>query len=61
VEACKAHGKFAGIGGIYDDALLRRYIGMGVRLVIGGNDLGLMMSAASASGGLHSRFARARF
>ncbi|HEY3911226.1 MAG TPA: aldolase/citrate lyase family protein [Stellaceae bacterium] len=48
VEACKAHGKFAGIGGIYEDALLRRYIGMGVRLVIGGGDLGFMMSAATA-------------
>jgi 2-keto-3-deoxy-L-rhamnonate aldolase RhmA len=48
VEACHAHGKFAGVGGIYEDALLRRYIGMGVRLVIGGGDLGFMMSAATA-------------
>ena len=48
VDACRAHGKFAGIGGIYDDALLRRYIGMGVRLVLGGGDLGFMMSAATA-------------
>jgi 2-keto-3-deoxy-L-rhamnonate aldolase RhmA len=48
VDACRAHGKFAGIGGIYEDALLRRYIGMGVRLVIGGGDLGFMQAAASA-------------
>jgi len=48
VDACRAHGKFAGIGGIYEDALLRRYIGMGVRLVIGGGDLGFMQAAGSA-------------
>jgi len=51
VDACRAHGKFAGIGGIYDDALLRRYIAMGVRLVIGGADLGFMMSAATTRAG----------
>jgi 2-keto-3-deoxy-L-rhamnonate aldolase RhmA len=28
--------------------LLRRYIGMGVRLVIGGGDLGFMQAAATA-------------
>ena len=52
VDACKANGKHAGIGGIYDDALLRRYIGMGVRLVLGGGDLGFMMSAATARAGV---------
>lgn len=48
VEACGTHGKFAGIGGIYEEALLRRYIGMGVRLVLGGGDLGFMQAAAAA-------------
>jgi 4-hydroxy-2-oxoheptanedioate aldolase len=48
VEACRAHRKFSGIGGVYDETLLRRYIGMGVRLVLGGGDLGFMMSAATA-------------
>lgn len=46
-EACRAHGKFAGIGGIADEALLRRYIGMGVRVVLPGSDLSLMMAAAA--------------
>ena len=46
-EACRAHGKFAGVGGIADEALLRRYIGMGVRLVLPGSDLSLMARAAS--------------
>jgi 4-hydroxy-2-oxoheptanedioate aldolase len=48
VEACQTHGKYAGIGGIYEEGLLRRYIGMGVRLVLGGSDLGYMQSAAAA-------------
>ena len=47
VEACSAHGKFAGIGGVYEESLMRRYIGMGVRLVLGGGDLGFMTSAAT--------------
>ena len=47
VEACRAHGKFAGIGGVYEESLMRRYIGMGVRLVLGGGDLGFMTAAAT--------------
>jgi 2-keto-3-deoxy-L-rhamnonate aldolase RhmA len=46
-EACRAHGKFAGVGGIGDEALLRRYIGMGVRLVLPGSDLSFMAAAAT--------------
>src|SRR6266699_5196898 len=46
VDACRANGKSAGIGGIADRELLRRYIGMGVRLVLPGSDLGFMASAA---------------
>ncbi len=47
IDACRAHGKFAGIGGIADRELLRRYIGMGVRLVLPGSDFSFMSSAAS--------------
>jgi 4-hydroxy-2-oxoheptanedioate aldolase len=46
-DACRAHGKFAGVGGIADEALLRRYIGMGVRVVLPGSDLSFMASAAT--------------
>ena len=47
VEACNAHRKFAGIGGVYEESLMRRYIGMGVKLVLGGGDLVFMTSAAA--------------
>lgn len=47
VDACRAHGKWAGVGGISDDALLRRYIQMGVRLVLPGSDLSFLQLAAA--------------
>ena len=45
--AARAHGKFAGMGGIYEESLMSKYIAMGVRLVLTGSDLSFMMSAAS--------------
>jgi 2-keto-3-deoxy-L-rhamnonate aldolase RhmA len=47
VDACRKHGKYAGVGGISDDALLKRYIGMGVRVVLPGSDLGFLQLAAT--------------
>ena len=49
VDACKKHGKHAGVGGIADQALIKRYVDMGVRLVLPGSDLGFLQSAASAT------------
>ena len=45
-RAAASEGKYAGIGGVGDEALLRRYIGMGMRFILGGNDFGFMMAAA---------------
>ena len=47
IAACEKHGKWAGMGGAYAEPELRRYIGMGVRMVLAGNDLGLMLQAGS--------------
>ncbi len=47
IAACAANGKWAGMGGVYDPPLMRRYVEMGVRLLLAGNDLPLMMAAAS--------------
>ncbi len=46
IAACEKHGKYPGMGGIYEPALLRKYVGMGVRLVLAGSDLSLLLSAA---------------
>jgi 2-keto-3-deoxy-L-rhamnonate aldolase RhmA len=48
IAACKKHDKFAGIGGVYTEDLLSRYIEMGVRFVLAGQDAQFMMSAAGA-------------
>ena len=46
VAACRAHGKHPGLGGVYEPPLMERYIGMGMRLILCGNDLTMMMAAA---------------
>ena len=48
IEACRTHGKFAGMAGVREDALMERYIGMGARFVLAGVDLPLMMEAGKA-------------
>ena len=45
IAACKKHNKHAGMGGIYEPNLIDKYIDMGIRMVLGGNDLSLMISA----------------
>ena len=46
VAACRAHGKHAGLGGVYDPPLMQRYLAMGFRLVLAGSDLTFMLAAA---------------
>jgi 2-keto-3-deoxy-L-rhamnonate aldolase RhmA len=46
--ACRKHGKFAGVGGVYDDALMREYVGKGARLILSGSDLAFRMAGARA-------------
>ena len=45
ISACKKHGKYVGMGGIYTPDLIEKYVGMGVQMVLGGSDLGFMISA----------------
>ena len=48
IAACQKHGKWPGMGGCYVDDLLRRYIAMGMRMILGGNDLPFLITGASA-------------
>ncbi len=48
IAACNKHGKFAGMGGVYDEQWSRTYIGMGARFLLGGSDQSFIMSAATA-------------
>jgi 4-hydroxy-2-oxoheptanedioate aldolase len=54
VAACKKHKKFPGMGGVYSDELMKEYVGMGMRMVLAGGDVGMLMQAASQ----RSRFLR---
>jgi 4-hydroxy-2-oxoheptanedioate aldolase len=52
IAACRKHGKFPGMGGMYTPELLERHIGMGVQLILSGSDFSLLMQAATTRAGL---------
>jgi 4-hydroxy-2-oxoheptanedioate aldolase len=45
-KGAATRGKHSGIGGVGDDALLRRFVGMGVHFVMAGNDFSFLMAGA---------------
>jgi 2-keto-3-deoxy-L-rhamnonate aldolase RhmA len=47
VAMAKKHGKFCGFGGVGDEALIKRYIGMGMRMIQNGTDFAFMIKAAT--------------
>jgi 4-hydroxy-2-oxoheptanedioate aldolase len=47
IAACRKHGKYAGMGGVYTEDLLTRYIGMGMQFILAGQDAQFMMAAGS--------------
>jgi 2-keto-3-deoxy-L-rhamnonate aldolase RhmA len=58
IAACRKHGKFPGMGGMYTPELLERHIGMGVQLVLSGSDFSLLMQAGAARAQLVRGFQR---
>ncbi|HAA91462.1 MAG TPA: aldolase [Rhodospirillaceae bacterium] len=48
IDACHKHGKYPAMGGVYDHALMEKYIKMGVRFMLGGADLGFIMGEATS-------------
>jgi len=51
IAAAKQHGKHPGMAGVYDHAIMPRYIEMGARFILSGNDASFVMaSAANRSG-----------
>jgi len=45
IEACRRHGKFPGMGGVYEPKLMQKYIGMGMRFILAGSDFSFLMAA----------------
>ena len=48
IAACRRHRRFPGLGGVYEPSRMERYIEMGMRLILCGNDLSMLMAGASA-------------
>ncbi len=45
IAACKQHGKWPGLGGVYGKELLKRYVARGMRFILSGNDTSLLLAA----------------
>jgi 2-keto-3-deoxy-L-rhamnonate aldolase RhmA len=43
---------FSGVGGVYDEAVMKRYVEMGARFILSGSDLAFMMYGARARSGM---------
>ncbi len=48
IAACKKHGKYPGMGGVYAPKLMEKFIGMGMRFILSGSDLSFLMAGARA-------------
>lgn len=47
IAACAKHKKWPGMGGVGDLELIRRYAGLGMRFILGGNDTNVMAQASA--------------
>jgi 4-hydroxy-2-oxoheptanedioate aldolase len=48
IAACRKHRKWPGMGGVYAEPLMQKYVAMGMKFILSGNDLSLMMAAGTA-------------
>lgn len=48
IAACTKNKKWAGMGGIYAQSTMQKYVGMGIKMILAGSDLGFLMDAAAA-------------
>jgi 2-keto-3-deoxy-L-rhamnonate aldolase RhmA len=56
IAACRRHGKYPGMGGMYTPELIERHVAMGVQLVLSGSDFSLLMQAGAARAALVRSF-----
>lgn len=52
IGACRKHGKFAGMGGVYAPALMQKFIAMGVQFILAGSEVSFLMTAAKERAGV---------
>src|SRR5262245_23544448 len=56
IAGCRKHNKWPGLGGVYGKELAKRYVSRGMRFVLAGNDLSLLLSAATDQAGAFRGF-----
>jgi 2-keto-3-deoxy-L-rhamnonate aldolase RhmA len=56
IAACRRHNKAPGMGGVYTEELLAKYVDLGMRMILSGNDLSLIV----AGGNQKTKFLRGR-
>src|SRR6267378_1154494 len=47
IAAARKHGKFPGMAGVYNETIMPRYIEMGARFILGGQDAAFMAAGAA--------------
>lgn len=47
LAACRKHGKWPGMGGVYDEVIAHRYVAMGFHFILAGLEFNFMMAAAT--------------
>ena len=55
IAACAKHDKFPGMAGIYNETIMPRYIEMGARFILSGQDASFMMAGAQSRTGLPAK------
>ena len=45
---CRKHNKWLGLGGVYDEPIMQRYIAMGARFILSGNDISFLIASAKS-------------
>ena len=48
IAAARKHGKFPGMAGVYNEAIMPRYIEMGARFILAGQDAQFMLAGAAS-------------
>jgi 2-keto-3-deoxy-L-rhamnonate aldolase RhmA len=51
IGACRRAGKFPGMAGIYNETIMSRYIEMGARFILSGQDAAFMLAGAQSRTG----------
>ena len=46
IDACRKNNKWSGMGGLYDNALMAKFINAGIQFVLTGSDLSFMLSSS---------------